>query len=65
MPALKRIMIRVEVAGAPKKDKKQIPFGNDRKKSKDRREYLRPFGRFVFAVAFLSVIPEGNLLFEF
>ncbi len=65
MPTLKRIMFRVELPGAPKKDKKQIPFGNDRKKSKDRQECPRPFGRFVFAVAFLSVIPEGNLLLEF
>ena len=58
-------LIRVEVPGVLKKDKKQIPFGNDRKKSKDRQECLQPFGCFLFAVAFFSVIPEGNLLFEF
>ncbi len=64
MPALKRIMIGVELPGALKKGQKQIPSGNDRKKSKDRQEGLRPSGRFVFAVTFLSVTPEGNLLFE-
>ena len=45
---------------------KQIPFGNDRKKGKGAAatgNLSASMPRaFVFAFAFLSVIPEGNLL---
>jgi hypothetical protein len=36
----------------PTRKQKQIPFGNDRKKDKEDLAFF----------AFLSVIPEGNLL---
>ncbi len=63
MPALKRLMMRVELPGALKKEQKQIPFGNDRKKSNCEYETTGGPQAFLSVFAFLSVIPEGNLLF--